>query len=72
MIVAVPSETPVTVPEVGSTDPLAGLLLVHVPGVVASLSVMAPGRQISELLVIAAGCAATVTVVLVLQPVDIV
>ena len=68
MIIDVPALTPVTIPEAEPTDALA-LLLVHVPPVIRSLSIIVDPGQTFKVPVIAGGTASTVTTKVAVQPV---
>ena len=59
---AVPADSPVTIPEMGSTVPIAVLLLLHEPPIVASLSVVVSPTHTFVVPVIAATALTTVTV----------
>ena len=61
-IVVVPALTPVTLPKL-STEPIAGLVLLHVPPVVASVSAVVKVAQTLITPVRADGSGFTVTVV---------
>ena len=69
MIVVVPPATPVTIPEPDATVATEGLVLVHVPPVSTSVSVMVDPAQTGELPVIAGVDVFTVTTEVVKQPV---
>jgi len=60
VIITVPAEKPVTTPEAGLTEATDGLLLVHVPPVVASASVVDDATHTVAVPVIAAGTGLTV------------
>lgn len=62
-----PKAFPNTTPVASPTGAMAGLLLLHVPGVEESLKVRVPPRQILVLPVIGAGSGLTVTVVVIAQ-----
>ena len=68
MIVVVPADTPVTTPEVTSTVAIAALPLLHVPPVVASLSVEVAPAHIFVIPVTGAANGLTVTVAVERQP----
>ena len=66
-MVAVPTETPVTIPVIGCTLATPGVLLVHTPlGVALVYGVVVPMHTLAEPL-IAAGSGFTVTVVVTKQ-----
>ena len=68
-MVAVPVDTPVTIPVVAPTVAVAVLLLLHVPPVVGSLSVVVAPMHTTAVPVIAAGSGFTVTVAVFVHPV---
>ncbi len=68
-MVDVPANTPVTTPVAGLTDALP-LLLLHMPPIVALLSAVVAPIQILVTPVITAGDVFTVSVAVLLQPVE--
>ena len=65
MIVVVPANTPVTIPVEEPIVATVGVLLLHVPPVVASLNVVVEPSQTVNVPVIPAGDGLTVTIVVV-------
>ena len=63
----VPALMPVTTPVVISIEPADGILLLHVPGVVASLSVVVRPVQTVSVPVMEAGNGLTVTIAVMIQ-----
>lgn len=72
VMVAIPAVTPVTIPVDDPTVAIPGALLVHVPPVTPSLSVVARPMHTCVTPVIAVGTVFTVTVAVALQPAAIV
>jgi hypothetical protein len=68
-MIAVPSDAPVTIPEVAPTGATNGLTLLQVPKGVPSVKPLVSPRQIPKVPEIGNGTAFTVTGILVLQPV---
>ena len=62
-----PGAIPVTTPDATSTEPSEGKLLLHVPGVVASLSVVVSPTHTDSVPVIVAGSGLTVTTAVAMQ-----
>jgi len=67
-MVTVPKDIPLTTPVEGSTEPMAGLLLLHVPPAGVVDNVVVAKRQAMFTPVIAAGVGVTVTTATELQP----
>lgn len=68
LIVAMPAVIPVMIPVVAPAVAIVGLMLLHTPGVVASLSVIVLPTHTDGIPVIAAGNGYTVTVVTTKHP----
>src|ERR1700752_3196741 len=69
VMTVVPATNPVTIPVAEPTLPAVGLLLLHVPPVVASVRVVLPPTHTLAVPLITPGNAFTVTTVVILQPV---
>ena len=68
VMVAVPADTPVTIPVPAPTEAIEVLLLLHVPPLVASLSEVVSPTQTLLTPVIADGVGLTVSIIVVVQP----